>query len=174
MNLPSDFTLVGMFQKAYGLTGEMKVRPETFDFDRYKSLKRVFARDRDGDVIPLDVRAARGDGQFWYFRFDGRRTPEAVAELSGRELLIDSAERLPLPEGMVYFSDIPGMRAVDENGAEVGMLGEVRETGAIEYLVIRTADGELPVPWNEHFVTRVDVPARTIHFDLSPLRGVLF
>jgi 16S rRNA processing protein RimM len=173
--LPSDFTLVGMFQKPYGLLGEMKVRPETFDFERYKSLKRVFARGREGEVTELAIRAARGDDRFWYFKFEGMRTPEDVAELSGRELLIDSAERLELPEGMVYFSDIPGMQAVDERGEPAGELVEVREAGPIEYLVLRAASTskEVLVPWNDHFVKKIDKAARVAHLDLSALRGVV-
>lgn len=180
-SLPADFTLVGFLLKPYGLLGEVKARPETFDFDRYKSLKRVFARGRSGEVMELEIRAARADAQFWYFKFDGRRTPEAVAELSGKELLIDSAERLELPEGMVYFSDIPGMKAVDERGEPVGELAEVREAGATEYLVLRAPDATRPekgykevlVPWNDHFVTKIDKAARVAHLDLSALRGVV-
>jgi 16S rRNA processing protein RimM len=177
--LPADFTLVGMLVKPYGLLGEIKVRPETFDFDRYKSLTRVFARSRSeghsGEIIDLTIRAARADGHFWYFKFDDRRTPEAVAELSGRELLIDSAERLELPEGMVYFSDIPGMQAVDERGEPAGELVEVREAGPIEYLVLRAASTskEVLVPWNDHFVKKIDKAARVAHLDLSALRGVV-
>ena len=171
--LPGDFTLVGFFQKPYGLLGEMKVRPETFDFDRHQSLRRVFARDRAGGLTELVVRATRGDGTYWYLKFEDRRTPEAVAALSGQELLIDSAEKLPLPEGMVYFSELPGMRVLNENGAPEGEVVEVREAGSVEYIVIRTAKGELPVPWNEHFVREIDAAARTVRMDLSSLRGVL-
>ena len=179
-SLPTDFTLVGILLKPYGLLGEIKTRPETFDFDRYQSLKRVFARGRTGEIIDLEIRAARADGQFWYFKFDDHRTPEAVAELSGRELLIDSAERLELPEGMVYFSDIPGMKAVDERGEPAGELVEVREAGATEYLVLRAPDAARPegykevlVPWNDHFVKKIDKAERVVHFDLSALRGVV-
>jgi 16S rRNA processing protein RimM len=173
MSLPTDFTLVGIFQKPYGLLGEMKVRPETFDFDRHKDLKRVFARNREGDLVELEVRATRGDGQFWYLKFEGYRTPEAAAAFSGQEMLIDSAERLPLPEGMVYFSEIPGMRAVDERGEDAGELVEVRETGSVEYLVVMTPKGEVLVPWTDHFVQKIDKTARTVHMDLSALRGVV-
>ncbi len=177
---PSDFTLVGFLVKPYGLLGEVKVRPETFDFDRYKSLKRVFARSRTGEVLDLTVRAARADEAFWYLKFEGLRTPEAVADLTGRELLIDSSERLELPEGMVYFSDIPGMKAVDEKGEPVGELVEVREAGPTEYLLLRMPDAahegrfkEVLVPWNDHFVRKIDAAARIAHLDLSALRGVV-
>ena len=171
--LPSDYTLVGILQKPHGLLGDMKVRPETFDFDRHESLERVFARDRDGAITELKVRATRGDDAFWYLKFEGYRTPESLLPLCGQELLIDAAERLELPEGMVYFSDLPGMVVRDENGDEAGTVLEVRETGATEYIAVRTPKGEILVPWTDHFVKKIDKSARVVHMDLSGLRGVI-
>lgn len=174
MPFPTDFTLVGILLKPHGLLGDMKVRPETFDFDRHESLERVFARGRTGELTELKVRATRADNQFWYLKFDGYRTPEALNPLCGQELLIDSAERLELPEGMVYFSELPGMRVHDERGEESGEIIEVRETGATEYLAVKTPKGEILVPWNDHFVRKIDKAARIVHMDLSGLRGVVF
>jgi ribosomal 30S subunit maturation factor RimM len=76
---------------------------------------------------------------------------------------------------MVYFSDIPGMQAVDERGEPAGELVEVREAGPIEYLVLRAASTskEVLVPWNDHFVKKIDKAARVAHLDLSALRGVV-
>lgn len=173
MTLPTDFTLIGVLQKPHGLLGDMKVRPETFDFDRHESLERVFARGRTGEITELKVRATRADSQFWYLKFEGYRTPESLADLCGQELLIDSAERLELPEGMVYFSELPGMRVRDELGGDAGEVIEVRETGATEYIAVQTPKGEIVVPWTDHFVKKIDKVARVIEMDLSGLRGVV-
>jgi len=173
MTLPTDFTLIGILLKPHGLLGEMKVRPETFDFDRHETLERVFARGRTGEVTELKVRATRADAQNWFLKFDGYRTPESLIPLCGQELLIDSADRLELPEGMVYFSDLPGMIVHDETGALAGSIIEVRETGATEYLAVQTPKGEILVPWTDHFVIRIDKAARIVHMDLSGLRGVV-
>ena len=172
-DLPQDFILVGMIQKPYGLLGEVKIKPETFDFNRHETLKTVYARDREGNVTPLTIRANRADNLFWYLKFDDHRTPESIAFVSGRELLIDAAEKLELPEGMVFFSEVPGMAVVDELGNTVGEILEIRETGSTEYLILKTATVEIPVPWTDHFVTKIDKAARVIHIDLSQLRGVL-
>ena len=173
-SLPSDYILVGLIQKPYGLLGEVKIKPETFDFNRYETLKRVFARTKAGEITELNVRDCRADNLFWYLKFDDHRTPEAVGFLSGRELLIDAAEKLELPEGMVYFSEVPGMAVVDELGDRVGEILEIRETGSTEYLIVKTATAEVPVPWTDHFVTKIDKAARIVHMDLSQLRGIIF
>lgn len=173
-SLPSDYILVGLIQKPYGLLGEVKIKPETFDFERYQTLGRVFARNKAGEITELNVRAGRADNLFWYLKFDDHRTPEAVGFLSGRELLIDAADKLELPEGMVYFSEVPGMAVMDELGNRVGEILEIRETGSTEYLIVKTATAEVPVPWTDHFVTHIDKAARVVHMDLAQLRGIIF
>jgi len=171
---PENLVLVGYTQKPYGLLGEMKVRPATFDFDRHASLAKVYFRKKDGgEILELEVRGTRGDGEFWYLKFEGMRTPEAIAHLSGGQLLIPDSERLELPEDMIYVSDVPGMEVLDENGAVVGSVVEVLEQGASEMLVVSTGKKDLHIPWNDHFVKGIDKAGRKVSVDLSALRGLL-
>jgi 16S rRNA processing protein RimM len=175
MNSPPDnLVLIGYTQKPYGLLGELKVRPASFDFDRHASLHTVYFRKRDGEEAQaLEVRATRADGENWYLKFKDMRTPEAVAPLSGGQLLIAAEERLELPEDMVYVSDVPGMRVIDEKGEDVGKVLEVVEQGPQEMLVVGTGKKEILIPWNDHFVKRIDKAARQVHVDLSVIRGIL-
>jgi 16S rRNA processing protein RimM len=171
---PDNLILIGYTQKPYGLVGEMKVRPASFDFDRHADLDKVFFRKREGaEIEELEVRASRADAEFWYFKFKGLRTPEAIAHLSGGQLLIPAAERLELPADMVYLSDVPGMEVFDEAGAAVGPVVEVLEQGAGEMLVVATGKKDIIIPWNDHFVKSIDKAARRVHVDLSALRGIL-
>ena len=171
---PDDVVLVGILQKPYGLLGEIKVKPETFDFERHEQLKKVHIRKRHGEVTEtLNVRSTRADDRYWYLKFEDLKTPEAVAHLSGCELCVDATDRLELPQGMVYFSDMPGLNAIDEKGEPVGVIVEVIETGASEFLTVRTGKGDILVPWNDDFVKKIDLEAKTVEVDLSMLRGVI-
>jgi 16S rRNA processing protein RimM len=171
---PENLILVGYTQKPYGLFGELKIRPTTFDFDRHADLKTVwFRRGAGGEPQALEVRATRADGEFWYLKFKGMLTPEAVAGFSGGQLLIPAEERRELPEDMVYVSDVPGMAVVDEESKPVGSVVEVLEQGATEMLVVATGRKDILIPWNDHFVTRIDKAARIVHVDLSALRNIL-
>ena len=171
---PKDLILVGVLQKPYGLLGEIKVKPETFDFERHEQLKTVHCRKRHGvDIETLTVRSTRADDRYWYLKFEDLKTPEAVAHLSGMELCVDATERLELPQGMVYFSDMPGLNVIDEKGEAVGVIVEVVETGASEFLTIRESKGDILVPWNDTFVKKIDLESKTVELDLSTLRGVI-
>ena len=169
-----NLILVGYTQKPYGLFGEMKVHPASFDFDRHATLSKVFFRKRAGDKpIALEIRGSRADADHWYFKFKDLKTPESIAHLSGGQLLIPEAEKLALPEDMVYLSEVPGMQVVDENGESIGSVVEVLEQGAHELLVVATSKKEIHIPWNDHFVKKVDKVARRVDVDLSMLRGLL-
>lgn len=171
---PENLVLIGYTQKPYGLVGEMKVRPASFDFERHASLDKVFFRKREGaDITELEVRASRADAEFWYLKFKGMRTPEAIAPFSGGQLLIPDSERLALPADMVYLSDVPGMEVIDETGAPVGPVIEVLEQGAGEMLVVGTGKKDILIPWNDHFVKGIDKEGRKVRVDLSALRGLL-
>ncbi len=169
-----NFVLIGYTQKPYGLFGEIKVQPTTFDFDRHATLSTVFFRKKDSDKpIELEIRGSRADSESWFFKFKDLKTPESVAHLSGGQLIIPAEERLELPSDMVYLSDVPGMKVVDEKGETVGLVIEVLEQGAQELLVVGTPKKEIHIPWNDHFVKKVDKATRIVEVDLSILRSIL-
>lgn len=170
---PESLVLIGYTQKPYGLLGELKVKPASFDPDRHAQLDKVYFKKREGEEAEaLQVRASRGDGEFWFLKFKGMRTPEDAARLSGGLLFIAEADRLELPADMVYVSDLPGMKVLDETGAEVGTVTEVRE-GAQDLIAVRTPRKEILIPWTEPFVKLVDKAARVVRVDLSALRDIL-
>jgi 16S rRNA processing protein RimM len=175
MNSPNDnLILIGYTQKPFGLFGEIKVQPATFDFDRYLTLTQVFFRKRKSEpAIPLEIRGSRADADTWYFKFKNMRTPESVAHLSGGQILIPTEERLELPDDMVYVSDLPGMLVIDENGDKVGSVVEVLEHGAQELIVVATPKKEIHIPWNDHFVKKIDKAKQLVEVDLSMLRNIL-
>ena len=170
---PEDLIRVGSILKPYGLFGELKVRPETFDFGRHALLKKIYCRKFGGEAETYTVSSSRSDEEYWYLKIEGLRSPEAAAELSGQELLVGPEDRLELPPGLVFHSEIPGMKVRDELGNEFGTVSGVMETGATEYLLVATSKGEIPLPWNGNFVKRIDKETRIVDADLSMLRGVL-
>lgn len=175
MTLPADnLILIGYTQKPYGLVGELKVRPATFAFERHASLRTVYFRKKAEDApLALEILSTRGEGDSWYLKFKDMKTPESIAHLAGGQLLIPAEERLELPEGMVYVSDVPGMTVIDENGQELGEVLEVLEQGPNELLVVGGPQKEILIPWNDHFVTLVDKAKRQVRVDISSLRDIL-
>lgn len=167
------YVLIGLIQKPFGLLGEVKIKPETFDFDRHEQLKKVTVRLREtGELKNLEVRGSRADARYWYLKFKGLGTPEAASFLSGGELLLPEAQKLDLPSDMVYYSDLPGCEVFDENGTLVGTVIEVIDQGIQQLLRLQLPQGDTLVPWNDHFIKKIDKVKKRVDADLGPLRGV--
>ena len=115
------------------------------------------------------IEAARFHKGRVLLKFRGRERPEQVRELIGGEVQIPLEERMPLPEGAFYESDLLGLR-VEQKGQNLGVVAELFRTGSEGVnLVIRYGDdGEMMVPLARAFIRDVDLERGVIQVDLPP------
>jgi len=73
-------------------------------------------------------------------------------------LRIAEEDLAALPVGSFYHHELVGLRVEDEQGAEIGAVAEVMETGAeTRVLVVRGPEGETLLPFASDFVRTVDL-----------------
>ena len=178
-----EWILVGQTLKTYGLLGEMKVRPESFDLNRHEQLEKVLFCKRPiekntGREIKLTVISSRLHQGYWYLQFEGYKTPEAIKPFSGGHLYIPKEERLELPENMIYTTDMVGYRVLDISKKTpicIGTLKEVQEYPTQEMLVVereKTSRPDILIPWMDVFVKKINEEERTIHVNIEVLAGL--
>jgi len=160
--------------KPFGLTGELKVRPESSFPNRHESLKTVFyKKNQNSKPVKLQVRASRLHQKFWFLKFEDIFTPEDARNYSGGMLLIPKDERIELPKDKIYISDIVGFAAVSEENERLGVISEVQEYPTQELLVInRQEKQDMLVPWIKEFVLEIDSEKKEAVIDTSKLRGL--
>ncbi len=101
---------------------------------------------------------------------------ESAEALSGTDVLIPAADRLPLEDGSMYISDLVGC-TVSSAGKLIGVIesvefattpdGSARISDAAPILVVRTPDGnEAMVPFVRAYLTHIDLQAKSIAMDL--------
>lgn len=109
--------------------------------------------------------AGRSRGGQAIFHFEGSDSISEAEKLVGLEVRIPFAERMPLPSGSYYVTDLIGCE-VWEQGAAVGRVRDVQPTGegaaGTPILVVESAQGELLIPLAQEICVRVDVGARRI------------
>jgi 16S rRNA processing protein RimM len=101
---------------------------------------------KGGLLVTLDAVTDRTEAERW----------------NGRHLLVPIGELSEPEEGEIFLHELGGMRVLDEHGAE---LGEVRAWYPVPLgvlLDVRTARGDVTLPFNERFVRRVDRAGRTL------------
>ena len=97
------------------------------------------------------------------FKFAGVDSMTDAAKLAGQYVSIPKEQRLPLPEGEYYQSDLIGARVVDESGRELGVVEDWQEYGGPPLLLVRRPDGEeLLIPFTKDICPVVDVPGKRI------------
>ena len=66
-----------------------------------------------------------------------------------------------------YWNDLEGMKVINTEGVDYGVLDHIFETGANEVLVVK-GDRERLIPYLKHVIQKVDMTAGIIVVDWDP------
>ena len=150
---------VGVISTTHGLKGEVKVFPTTDDPARFKKLKTVILDSGRGDLT-LEVEGVKFFKQMVILKFKGWDDISQVERFRGRGLYVPRSDAVKLKKDEYFIADLMGLRVLDEDGSELGVLQEVIETGANDVYQIQMTDGrELLLPAIRQCVLEVDVEA---------------
>ncbi len=160
---------IGKVVDAHGLDGELKVKPFTDTPSYYESSADVIV-DAGKGLHRRAVKRIRNAGALWIVALDGVADREAALALKGAELLLDESLLRPLEAGEYFLDDLIGCDVEDLQGARLGRVCGVIETGANDVLEVATEAGEALVPMTQEVVKQVDMAARRIR--IAPLPGL--
>ena len=100
------------------------------------------------------------------FHFAASDSVDDARKLVGLEVQVPLADRVKLPAGSYYISDLVGCAVHEKDGADVGLVRDVEihgdEISGTPNLVVDTARGELLIPLAQEICVNVDLPARRI------------
>ena len=148
---------VGVITSTHGVRGEVKVFPTTDDPHRFKRLKEVILDTGKGDLM-LEIEGVKFFKQFVILKFKGIDSLNDVEKYRQKSLYVTRQNAVRLRKDEYFIADLMGLRVIDEEGSDVGVLKEVMETGANDVYVITMNDGrELLLPAIKQCILRVDV-----------------
>jgi 16S rRNA processing protein RimM len=97
------------------------------------------------------------------FHFEGSDSIDDAEKLVGLEVQIPLAQRVQLPSGRYYVTDLMGCEVCHENGALIGTVRDVQFTGeavsGTPILVLDSPHGELLIPLAQEICTSIDIGA---------------
>jgi 16S rRNA processing protein RimM len=100
------------------------------------------------------------------FHFAECESVDDARKLVGLEVQVPLADRVKLPAGSYYISDLVGCAVREKDGVEVGRVRDVEihgdEISGTPNLVVDTARGELLIPLAQEICVDVDTVARRI------------
>jgi 16S rRNA processing protein RimM len=154
--------------RARGRKGEVAAEILTDFPERLTQLREVWLTDGRGASRRAGVRrcwlsTSRG-GQA-IFHFEGFDSIAQAETLVGLEVQVPIEDRMPLPQGRYYITDLIGCE-IWEKEQRIGSVRDVQATGEASrgtpVLVAECADGELLIPLAEEICVRIDTGARRI------------
>ncbi len=168
------FVTLARILRPRGRVGEVAAEILTDFPERLTQLREVLLWDsRHPDRAPRRAALRRCwlHNRQAIFHFEGVDSINAAEPLAGLEVQVPLAERLPLPAGRYYVTDLIGCEVWEGGAAEkLGDVRAVQPTGegitGTPLLVVRTARGEMLIPLAEEICTRIDPLARRIEVSL--------
>ena len=162
--------IVGIVGRAHGIKGEVAVDVRTDEPERRfaaGSSLRI-----EGSKRALTVESVRDHSGRMLVRFREHPDRTAVERLRGTVLVVDvDADERPADEEEFYDRQLTGLRVLDHEGGDVGVVTDVLHLPEQDLLEIRTPSGLRLVPFVKAVVPQVDLAAGTVR--LADVPGLL-
>jgi 16S rRNA processing protein RimM len=127
---------VGRFGSVYGVRGWIRIHSFTDDPESIFEYAPWFVQTGDSwSVAKLTEWKRHGDG--YICKLEGFDQREESQSMTGKSVFVDESSLPPLPEDEFYLNDLIGMRVVNTEGYDLGIVDGFMETGANDVLVVK-------------------------------------
>lgn len=156
MNTPTRRILVGRIHGAFGVRGEIKLESFTDPPGNLLRYQPWILRDAQGREREISGVRGRAGGKGLVVTLLGVEDRDAAEALRGAELYI-ARDALPPPKpGEFYWVDLEGLRVVNLEGIDFGVIDHVFSNGANDVIAVR-GERERMIPFaRPDYVKSVD------------------
>ena len=166
---PDTLIEVGHVLDAWGTRGWVKLAPASAQAAALLACKRLWlcAPAPACTRLALDVRLARHHGSAVVTLLDGVATRDAAEALKGWRVHARREDFPPPSDGEYYWVDLIGCQVVDRDGAALGVVEGLLDSGAQAILQLHVEGRKQPrlIPFVDAYVVDVDLGARRIVAD---------
>lgn len=149
-----EYLVIGQVVGVRGLGGELKVRIETDDPERFFDLEWAYLGD---ERLRFRVSSARLFKGMALIQLEGVPDRTAAEAYRGQFMYVSGAEALALAEGEYYYHQIQGLQVFTDDGEELGRVTDILATGANDVYVVMGPQGELLLPAIKEVILNVDL-----------------
>lgn len=131
--------VIGRVTGPFGTRGEVRVRAETDFPERFRELGDVCLELPNGEERMVRVAGARLTAKGILVKLDGYDDRGSAEGLRRALLKVKPSMAAPLPEGSYWVHELIGLRAVTEDGRDLGEITEVLRSPANDVYVTESA-----------------------------------
>jgi 16S rRNA processing protein RimM len=160
--LPADAVEVGRIAGAWGVKGWFKVQAYAGDPQALFSSKRWHLQE---PAVLLRITQSREHGGFVVASAQEVPDRSAAEALKGARVFVARSSFPTAAADEYYWVDLIGCAVVNREGAALGTVADLLDTGAHSVLRVVHGDDERLIPFVAAYVDGVDLPARRITVD---------
>ncbi|WP_371230342.1 ribosome maturation factor RimM [Pseudomonas sp. QE6] len=164
-----EMIVLGKIVSVHGIRGEVKVYSFTDPLDNLLDYRR-WTLKRGNEVRQAELVQGRVQGNVLVAKLKGLDDREIARTFAEFEILVPRSELPVLDDGEFYWSQLEGLKVIDQNGQLFGILDHMLETGANDVMVVKPCAGSLDdrerlLPYTDQCVQAVDLEAGEMRVD---------
>lgn len=162
-----EYICIGKIINTHGIRGELKIQSMSdFDEERYQKGNEVFIA-YENEYVPFKVKSYRRHKGFPLITFENHEDINQVEKYKGSYVYIDKAKRPSLPEGQYYRDELTGLKVINEEGNDIGIVTDVEDSSGhyTNIRVSRKGMSDVLIPNIPEFVKDINLQDKiiTIH-----------
>lgn len=164
-----EMVVLGKIVSVHGIRGEVKVYSFTDPLDNLLDYRNWTLR-RGTEVRQAALVQGRVQGNVLVAKLKGLEDREIARTFAEFEILVPRSKLPVLDDGEFYWSQLEGLKVIDQNGQLFGILDHMLETGANDVMVVKPCAGSLDdrerlLPYTDQCVQAVDLEAGEMRVD---------
>lgn len=160
--------ILGRINGLYGVKGWVKVYSDTQPRDNIVRYNPWYLRREGGEWQTMALAGGRAHGKGVVVRLAACEDRDSAAAWVGAQIAINQDQLQPLPEDEYYWSELVGLRVVNQDGIDLGIIDHLIETGANDVLVLK-GERERLIPYLRGTVVQgIDLPLGEMRVDWDP------
>lgn len=157
---------IGKIVGTHGLRGDLKVRPTSGDPLLLLETEQIYLRLAKGDELTATpCRQTLHKGQV-LLRLQGFESIDQVEQMVGGAVLLRQDQLPELEDDEFYWSQLEGLKVIDERCGEIGLLKSMFSTSAHDTYVVKGPFGEVLIPAVEQFIQEINLEEQVMRVDL--------
>lgn len=161
---PTDYLIIGTIGSTYGIKGWLKILSYTEKVANILDYSTWYVESSSGWKT-IHVEDGKEYGKGVIAKLIGYNNPEQAKLLSGKKIAILKSQLPKLPKNEYYWSDLIGLKVIDQQGESLGKVIFLMSTGANDILVVKGVK-EHAIPYLLGDVVKsIDLEKGEIHVD---------
>ncbi len=157
---------IGKIVNTQGLKGQVRVYPYTNYKERFEEIDKIYLDEELKSF--LEIESVGYKKNLVILKLKGYNHVSEVERFKDRDIFIDrETQGQDLEEDEYFIVDLIGLKVIDENLGEIGVLKDVlQNTGQDLYVVKRPKGPDVLIPYVDAFFKEIDIEEGIIHVTL--------